>query len=167
MSRAKSGGKSGYAAPPRPRKDEFKDTSIAIVATRWNVGFVNSLVAGAHRCLKDWGVPATQVREFLAPGAFELPLAVSALIEHASFDGIVALGAVIRGETPHFDFVAGECARGLREAAQDSGVPVGFGVLTVNDDAQAAARCGPGKDNKGYEAAASTLEMIRFIRGLG
>jgi 6,7-dimethyl-8-ribityllumazine synthase len=159
--------KSGYAAPPKPRKGEFKDISIAIVATRWNVGVVRALIDGANRCLKDWGVPANQVREFLAPGAFELPLAVSALIERANYDGIVALGAVIRGETPHFEYVAGECARGLREAAQDSGVPVGFGVLTVNSDAQAQARCGAGKDNKGYEAAASTLEMIRFIRGIG
>ncbi len=160
-------GKSGYAAPPRPRKNEFRDVSIAIVATRWNVGVVQALVDGARRCLKDWGVPAAQTREFLVPGAFELPLAVSALIERANFDGIVALGAVIRGETPHFEYVAGECSRGLREASQDSGVPVGFGVLTVNTDAQAAARCGAGKDNKGYEATASALEMIRFIRELG
>lgn len=158
--------KTGYAAPPRPRRSEFRDTSIAIVATRWNVGFVRALVAGAHRCLRDWGVPAAQVRELLVPGAFELPLAVSALIDRANHDGIVALGAVIRGETPHFEFVAGECARGLREAAQDSGVPVGFGVLTVNSDAQAAARCGPGRDNKGYEATAGVLEMIRFVRSL-
>ena len=158
--------KSGYAAPPKAGKNEFKDISIAIVATRWNVGVVDALIAGAHRCLKDWGVPAAQVKEFRAPGAYELPLAVSALIERANFDGIVALGAVIRGDTPHFEFVAGECARGLREASQDSGVPVGFGVLTVNTDEQAVERCGPGRDNKGYEAAASALEMIRFVREL-
>jgi 6,7-dimethyl-8-ribityllumazine synthase len=160
-------GKSGYAAPPKPRQGEFKDVSIALVATRWNVGFVRALLDGAHRCLKEWGVPAAQVKEFLTPGAFELPLAVSTLTRRARYDGIVALGAVIRGETPHFEYVAGECARGLREVAQSSGVPIGFGVLTVNTDAQAAERCGAGKDNKGYEAAASTLEMIRFVRGVG
>jgi 6,7-dimethyl-8-ribityllumazine synthase len=158
--------KTGYAAPPKPARKEFKDTRIAIVATRWNVGVVDALIAGAHRCLKDWGVPAAQIDEFRAPGAYELPLAASVLIERANYDGIIALGAVIRGDTPHFDFVAGECARGLREAAQDSGVPIGFGVLTVNTDQQAIERCGPGKSNKGYEAAASMLEMIRFIRGL-
>jgi len=167
MSPKPSDGKTGYAAPPKARKGEFKDVSIAIVATRWNVGFVRALVGGAHRCLKEWGVPARQVREFLVPGAFELPLAVAALTERASYDGIVALGAVIRGETPHFEYVAGECSRGLREASQNYGMPVGFGVLTVNTDAQAQARCGAGRDNKGYEAAASTLEMIRFIRGIG
>jgi 6,7-dimethyl-8-ribityllumazine synthase len=156
----------GYAAPPKPRKGEFKDVSIAIVGTRWNVGFIDALTAGAKRCLKDWGVPPARVKEILVPGAFELPLAVSSLAERASFDGIIALGAVIRGETPHFEYVAGECSRGLREASQQYGMPIGFGVLTVNTDAQAEARCGPGKDNKGYEAAASTLEMIRFVRGL-
>jgi 6,7-dimethyl-8-ribityllumazine synthase len=158
--------KTGYAAPGKPRKGEFKDVSIAIVATRWNVGIVGALIDGAKRCLKDWGVPRAKVKEFLVPGAFELPLAASALIERANFDGIVALGAVIRGETPHFEYVAGECSRGLREAMQRYGVPIGFGVLTVNSDAQAEARCGPGKDNKGYEAAASALEMIRFMRSL-
>jgi 6,7-dimethyl-8-ribityllumazine synthase len=161
-----SKGKTGYAAPPKPRKGEFRDVRIAIVGTRWNVGYVQALTAGAQRCFKDWGVPKGQVREFLAPGAFELPLAVAALIERANYDGIVALGAVVRGETPHFEYVAGECSRGLREASQQYGVPVGFGVLTVNTDVQAEARCGPGRDNKGYEAAASTLEMIRFIRGI-
>jgi len=164
--RLKGEGKTGYAAPPKPRKGEFATTSIAIVGTRWNVGYIDALTAGAKRCLKDWGVPPRRVKQFLVPGAFELPLAVSGLIERASFDGIIALGAVIRGETPHFEYVAGECSRGLREAAQRYGVPIGFGVLTVNNDAQAEARCGPGRDNKGYEAAASTLEMIRFLRDL-
>src|SRR5262249_34578965 len=111
-------------------------------------------------------VPSAQVEAFRAPGAYELPLAVSLLCEAGEFDGIVALGAVIRGDTPHFDFVAGECARGLREASQHYGMPVGFGVLTVNTDQQAVDRAGPGRDNKGYEAAAVVLEMIRFARKL-
>jgi 6,7-dimethyl-8-ribityllumazine synthase len=165
--RLKPGGtKSGYAAPPKPGKNEFKDIRVAIVATRWNVGVVDALIAGAHRCLKDWGVPAARVKEFRAPGAYELPLAAAALVKRKKFDGIVALGAVIRGDTPHFEFVAGECARGLREVSQNSRVPVGFGVLTVNTEQQAVDRCGPGRDNKGYEAAAGTLEMIRFVRHL-
>src|ERR1043166_5656840 len=78
------GHKSGYAAPPKPRKGEFADVSIAIVGTRWNVGFIDALTNGAKRCLKDWGVPSRRVKQFLVPGAFELPLAVSGLIERAS-----------------------------------------------------------------------------------
>jgi len=158
--------KSGYAAPPKPEKGEFKDRRVAVIATRWNVEVVEALTAGVHKCLKDWGVPARNVESFLAPGAFELPLAVSALMKTGRFDGVVALGAVIRGDTPHFDFVAGECSRGLREASQIFGTPLGFGVLTVNTAEQAFERCKPGKENKGYEAAAAMLEMIRLVGSL-
>lgn len=158
--------KTGYATPARPGVREFRDARIAIVATRWNVDIVDALIAGAHRCMKDWGVPAAQVQEFRAPGAYELPLAVAALMRSGRYDGVVALGAVIRGDTPHFEFVAGECARGLREAAQSARIALGFGVLTVNTAEQARERCGAGADNKGYEAAAAMLEMIRFLRAI-
>lgn len=156
--------KSGYAAPKKPSKKEFKDTRIALLATRWNVEVVDALLAGAAACLKDWGVQEQNVEVHYAPGAFELPLAASAILASGRFDGVVALGAVIRGDTPHFEFVAGECARGLMDVQLAVCRPVGFGVLTVNTPEQAFARCGPGKTNKGYECAAAVLEMLRLTR---
>lgn len=156
--------KTGYAAPARPAPGEFEDARIAIVATRWNVEIVDALIAGARRCLLAWGVAADRIVEFRAPGAYEIPLAVSALLDSGLYDGVIALGAVIKGDTPHFDFVAGECARGLMDVQLSHGLPVGFGVLTVNTDQQARERAGAGDDNKGYEAAAATLEMMRLIR---
>lgn len=160
--------KSGYAAPKKPPKKllvkEFKDTRIALLATRWNVEVVEALLAGAAACLKDWGVPEKNVEVHYAPGAFELPLAASAILASGRVDGVVALGAVIRGDTPHFEFVAGECARGLMDVQLAICRPVGFGVLTVNTPAQALERCGPGKTNKGYECAAAVLEMLRLTR---
>lgn len=158
--------KTGYAAPAKPDAVEFSDVRIALVATRWNVEVVDALLAGARACLKDWGVPDDSVGEFRAPGAYELPLAAASLLrsETGYWDGVVALGAVIRGDTPHFDFVAGECARGLMDVQLATGKPVGFGVLTVNTPAQAAERAGPGEGNKGYECAQAVLEMIRLAR---
>jgi len=159
--------KAGYAAPAKPAAREFREVDIAILATRWNVDIVDPLIAGAHRCLKDWGVPSAKVQELRAPGAFELPLALAALAKSGRFDGVVVLGAVIRGDTPHFEFVAGECSRGLREVSTKHRLPLGFGVLTVNTPAQAQERAGAGNDNKGYEAAAAMLEMIRLLRTIG
>ena len=158
--------KTGYAAPPAPAKGEFKSARVALVLTRWNSGIVDALAGGARRCLADWGVAGKHVATFYAPGAFELPLAASLLMKSGEWDAVVTLGAVIRGDTPHFDFVAGECSRGLREASQKHGVPLGFGVLTVNTAQQAVDRAGPGNDNKGYEAAAAALEMLRLAREL-
>ena len=156
--------KSGYAAPEVPSPGEFADVRIAIVATRWNVEIVDALMAGAQRCLANWGVPQDRVAEFRVPGAYEVPLACSALLDSGVYDGVIALGAVIRGDTPHFDFVAGECARGLMDVQLNHGLPAGFGVLTVNTVQQAVERAGPGDDNKGYECAAAVLEMVRLIR---
>ena len=156
--------KSGYAAPKKPAKKAFKDTRIALLATRWNVEVVDALLQGAADCLRDYGVADANVETFHAPGAFELPLAASALLASGRFDGVVALGAVIRGDTPHFDFVAGECARGLMDVQLASCRPVGFGVLTVNTPEQAFERCRPGKTNKGYECAAAVLDMLVLTR---
>jgi 6,7-dimethyl-8-ribityllumazine synthase len=156
--------KSGYAAPAVPDKSEFRKTRVAILGTHWNVELVESLSAGARRCLLDWGVQEKHIREFRAPGAFELPLATSALMKTGKYDAVVVVGAVIRGDTPHFEFVAGECSRGLREASVKHGIPLGFGVLTVNTSAQAVERCGSSDTNKGYEAAAAALEMVRLLR---
>lgn len=157
--------KTGYAAPELPKAGEFARAKIAIVATRWNVEIVDALVAGAREALHDWGVSDKKITMFRAPGAYEVPLASKLLLD-GGFDGVVALGAVIRGDTPHFDYVAGECARGLIDVQLQTGKPVGFGVLTVNTVEQAVERSGPGKTNKGYEAAAAMLEMLRLRKEL-
>jgi len=156
--------KSGYAAPPRPARKEFASVRIAVVATRWNTDIVGALLKGARACLRDWGVTPDRVHEFLVPGAFEIPLALEQLARSRRYDGVVALGAVIRGDTPHFEYVAGGCASGLQDVSLRHALPVGFGVLTVDTAAQAAARAKPGKGNKGYEAACAMLEMVRFKR---
>lgn len=158
--------KTGYAAPDKPGRNEFARTRVALLSTRWNVGIVDALRSGAKACCRDWGLPAANLVEFRAPGAYEVPLAALQLLRDGGFDGVIALGAVIRGETPHFDFVAGECARGLMQVQIKTRKPVGFGVLTVNTVEQAWARAGKGHDNKGYETAAATLEMIRLGRSL-
>ena len=158
--------KTGYHAPAAPNKKEFKDARILILATRWNVEIVDALIKGARECLRDWGVPDQNVELMRAPGAYELPLAASVALESGYFDAVIALGAVIRGDTPHFDFVAGECARGLMDVQLTNSAPVGFGVLTVNTFEQAEERAQPGKGNKGYECAQAVLEMLRFAAEL-
>jgi 6,7-dimethyl-8-ribityllumazine synthase len=160
----KPAAKTGYAPPPLPSPAEFGNARVALLATRWNVEVVERLLAGSRRALAEWGVTERQVREFRVPGAFELPLAATAVMRRGRYAAVVALGAVVRGDTPHFDFVAGECARGLREASQKYRVALGFGVLTVDTPAQALARAGRGRDNKGYEAAVAALEMLRLLR---
>lgn len=154
--------KTGYHAPPAPSEGEFANTRVAVLATRWNADVVDALVEGALGALHDWGVAENNIRVYRAPGAYELPLACEHLARGKHFDGIVALGAVIRGDTPHFDFVAGECARGLQDVMLRHALAVGFGVLTVNTEDQALERAGEGEDNKGREAAQAVLEMIRF-----
>lgn len=158
--------KTGFDAPPPPVEGEFEGLRIAIISTRWNAEVIGALLHGAHRALSDWGFTTEQVIELKAPGAYELPLAAQSVIAAGRADAVVALGAVIRGDTPHFEYVAGECARGLMDVQLKTGKPVVFGVLTVNTDEQARERCGPGNDNKGYEAVAVALDMLRFQRGV-
>lgn len=128
---------------------------FAIVTARFNAPITEKLLEGARQALADAG--AECVDEFLVPGAFELPLAAKRLAASRSYDAIVALGAVIRGDTPHFDYVAGEAARGLQQAALETGIPVAFGVLTTDTLAQAQARL-----HKGHDAAMTAVEMARF-----
>jgi 6,7-dimethyl-8-ribityllumazine synthase len=154
--------KTGYRAPPPPRPGEFARSRIVLIATRWNTDIVDALLGGARRKLAAWGVPPKNLLELRAPGAYELPLACELAARSRKFQGVIALGAVIRGDTPHFEYVAGECARGLQDVALRHRLPVGFGVLTVDSVEQAKARAGAGDDNKGAEAAAAVLEMIRF-----
>ena len=141
---------------------------IAIVSTRWNDDIVDRLVSGAVDVLTDCGVDEDDIVLVRVPGAFELPLAVDRLADSDDYDGVIALGAVIRGETPHFDFVAGECARGLAATALEYGVPIGFGVITADTAEQADARAQPDEDhNKGAEAASAVVEMATLMRTIG
>ncbi len=136
----------------------------AIVATRWNEALVERLVRGAVAVLIDCGVRDADITVVRVPGAFEIPLAVDRLADKGGFDGIIAVGAVIRGETPHFDYIAGECARGLATTSLEYGLPVGFGVITAENPAQAEARSGENEDdNKGAEAASAAVEMATLL----
>jgi len=123
---------------------------------------------GAVRALGAAGVKANDITEVWVPGAFELPLAAKAMAHSRKFDAVVCLGAVIRGDTPHFDYVCNEAARGIQQAQLDTGVPVMFGVLTVDTEQQALDRVeGRVMTNKGEEAAAGALEMVMVMRDLG
>jgi 6,7-dimethyl-8-ribityllumazine synthase len=159
--------KTGFAAPVAPAPGEFAATRVALLATRWNVELIDALLAGARRALVAWGVKDAHVSEFRAPGAFELPLAAQALLQGGKVDAVIALGAVIRGDTPHFDYVCDGCTRGLMDVQLRFGKPVAFGVLTVNTVQQARDRAGLGEDNKGYEAVSAALDMLRLIRSAG
>lgn len=132
---------------------------IAIVASRFNEAITTKLVAGALDALTRHGVARDAVDVVWVPGAWELPAGAVRLLETGAYHAIVAVGAVIRGETPHFDYVAGEAARGLARAGTDYGRPVGFGLLTCDDVDQADARAGGAHGNKGWDAAVAALEM--------
>ena len=142
------------------------DARFAIVAARFNREISEALLEGALGTFSRHAVAPERVTVVRVPGAFELPLAAKRLIEDGRYAALVALGAVIRGETPHFDFVAGECARGIARVSLDSGVPVIFGVLTTDDHRQAAARAGGAAGNKGAEAAMAALEMVTLFGAL-
>ena len=146
-----------------PARDDWSGRRVAIVVSRFNEVATGRLAAGARTCLLERGFAPSQIDEFWVPGAFELPLAADRLATRGDYDAVVALGCVIRGETPHFEFVSAEAARGLGEVALKHGLPVAFGVLTTDDAEQAMARAGGKHGNKGWEAAEAALEMIRFI----
>lgn len=139
---------------------------IAIVVSRFNQHITGELLAGARRALHDAGVAEEDVTVAWVPGAFELPLVAKHLASSGWCDSVVCLGAVIRGDTPHFDFVAGEAARGLQEAALATGIPIVFGVLTTDTLQQALDRIGGSEGHKGEEAANTALEMIELLRRL-
>ena len=146
---------------------QARDLRFAIVASRFNEFIVASLIRGAVDVLERHGARADQVELFRVPGAFELPVLIRKLLGQRRFDAIIALGAVIRGDTPHFQFVAGECARGISQLALEFGVPIAFGVLTTDTIEQAMERAGPkGDDNKGAEAAVTAIEMANLMRHL-
>lgn len=142
----------------------------ALVVSRFNELVTERLEAGARGCLIQHGSREQDIDVFRVPGAWELPQAVRQVVETGRYDGVVALGCVVRGETPHFEYVAGEAARGLGALARDSAVPITFGVLTTDTTEQALARAGGKSGNKGWESALAVLELadlFRRIRGEG
>lgn len=143
-----------------------KDMSIAVVASRFNRFIVDQLVAGAADALNRQGIEESRQVLVWVPGAFELPVLAARLARSGKYDAVIALGAVIRGGTPHFDFVAGECARGLTRVSLDHGLPVTFGVLTTDTVEQALERAGTGEGNKGFDAAMTAIEMVDTLRAV-
>jgi 6,7-dimethyl-8-ribityllumazine synthase len=143
---------------------DARGRQFAIVVARFNAVVTEKLLEGARKALAEGKAEGFEV--FHVPGAFELPLAAKLLAHTHTYHGIIALGAVIRGNTPHFDFVAGEAARGLQQVALETGLPVAFGVLTTDTMEQAEARAGGAHGNKGYDAAMTAMEMAHFADSL-
>lgn len=139
---------------------------FGIVVARFNSFVVEELLSGAVDALKRHGVNENNITVIRVPGAFEMPLATKKAAESGNFDALITLGAVIRGGTPHFDYVAGECASGIGKIALDSNIPVAFGVLTTDTIEQAIERSGTKAGNKGADAAMSALEMVSLMRNL-
>jgi 6,7-dimethyl-8-ribityllumazine synthase len=139
---------------------------FAIIRSRFNEDVTKRLLEGALDALRVGGVRDDAIDVVMVPGAFEIPLVASTLARSHRYDALICLGAVIRGETPHFDHISAEVSRGIARVAYDYGLPVIFGVLTANTDAQADARSGIGKTNRGHEAAVSAIEMANLMKCL-
>ena len=139
---------------------------VALVVSRFNEPVTTRLLAGARSALERHGVREEDVDVAWVPGAFELALAARRLAESRRYDAVACLGAIIRGETPHFDYIAAETARGIGQVAQDTGVPIVFGVLTPNTLEQALERAGGKMGDKGYDAAVSAIEMATLMQRL-
>ncbi len=140
-----------------------KQARIAIVSSRFNSFIVDKLNEGAIKTLKQNGIDEEDIIHVKVPGAFEIPVVVKTLLDKSVYDAIITLGAVIRGETPHFDYICDACSSGISRLAMDYGVPVIFGVLTVDTTEQALDRSGEEESNKGSEAAEAALEMIGVL----
>jgi len=153
----------GEYAPPAVPVDA-SDLRLAIIAGRFNDHVTAPLLDGALTTLEAHGLDRANVPVYWVPGAFEIPLLAKRLACSGTVDAVICLGAVIRGDTAHFDYVAGPCAAGIAQAALDTGVPVAFGVLTTDDDQQALDRAGGPAGNKGAEAATTALEMVVLLR---
>jgi 6,7-dimethyl-8-ribityllumazine synthase len=139
---------------------------FGVVVTRWNSFITERLLEGALDALRRHGASDDAVTIVRVPGAFEVPLVVQQLCRSGKVDAVVALGCVIRGSTPHFDYVASEVSKGVAQASMSSGVPVGFGVLTTDTIEQAVERAGTKAGNKGFEAATTAIEMVNLLSAL-
>lgn len=140
-----------------------KNYKIAVVTTKWNEIITEKLLSGALKSLEVNKIKDGNITIVTVDGAYEIPITCKELAKSKKFDGIVALGCVIRGETPHFDFVAGDCSRGITDVILEFGIPIGFGLLTTDNTEQAFARSGGEKGNKGFEATETTLNMISIL----
>jgi 6,7-dimethyl-8-ribityllumazine synthase len=148
---------------PLPRATGYR---FGVVVARFNDAITSRLRDGAREALAEAGAAATDVEVFDVPGAFELPQAARAAAESGRFDAVVCLGCVIRGATPHFEYISTAVAHGIQAASGETGVPMAFGVLTTDTWAQAEERVPPGRGNKGFEAAAAAIEMAVLFRQL-
>src|SRR5262245_29340282 len=140
-----------------------KGYRFAVVASRFNSEIVDGLLEGAKSALVQAGVDWEQVVVYRVPGAFEIPLAAKKLAASGKYDAVVAIGCLIRGETPHFEYISNQTSLGIGQVALETGVPVTFGVITVNTDDQALARSGANTANKGFEAAMAAIEMVNLL----
>jgi 6,7-dimethyl-8-ribityllumazine synthase len=152
------------ASTPLPTAAGYR---FALIVSRFNQAITDALREGARAALAEAGVSAGEIDEMNVPGAFELPQAARYAAGTGQFDAVITLGCVIRGATPHFEYISSAVAQGIMDAAGQTGVPVAFGVLTTDSEAQAEERAGPGRDNKGWEAAAAGIEMAILFRRLG
>ncbi len=144
-----------------------RDERFCIIAARFNETIVDRLMQGSIDALKRHGADETQIGIVRVPGAVELPLAAQRVAKTRQYDGIIALGTVIRGATPHFDYVCSECASGLTRVSLEHDIPIGFGVLTTENIEQALERSGTKAGNKGIDAALTTIEMVSLLRQIG
>jgi 6,7-dimethyl-8-ribityllumazine synthase len=144
-----------------------QNARFCLVVSRFNSFVVESLLGGAVDTLKRHGAEDADLTLVRVPGAFEMPVAIERLAAKGGYDAIIAIGAVIRGGTPHFEYVAGECVKGIAHVSLKHGIPVAFGVLTVDSIEQAIERAGTKAGNKGAEAAMSAIEMVNLLRQIG
>jgi 6,7-dimethyl-8-ribityllumazine synthase len=151
-----------YSFPVEPL--DASTLRIAVVVSRFNEDITGALLDGALSTLREAGLPEEALTLVSVPGAFELPVTAKALASRGDCDAVICLGAVIRGDTPHFDYVAGEAAAGLMDASLYTGIPIIFGVLTVDTHSQAIDRVGGSEGHKGEEAAATAIEMANLIK---
>lgn len=145
---------------------QVHNARFCLVVSRWNSFVVENLLDGAVDALKRHGAEVSDLTIVRVPGAFEMPVVLDKIAASGKYDGIVALGAVIRGGTPHFEYVAGEAVKGMAQVSLKHGVPISFGVLTVDSIEQAIERAGTKAGNKGAEAAMSAIEMVNLLRQL-
>jgi 6,7-dimethyl-8-ribityllumazine synthase len=150
-----------------PRPDvgaSAKGFSFAIVASRWNDAIVSRLIEGALNALAELSVDEKAIEVLRVPGSFEIPLCALKAAQSGKFDAVICLGVIIRGETPHFEYISGEVARGIGEAALKTGVPLLFGIITAENIDQAIDRAGAKTDNKGFEAATAAVELVNLYQ---
>jgi 6,7-dimethyl-8-ribityllumazine synthase len=146
---------------------DAKDKSFAIVVSRWNQFIVNKMLDGAMDALKRHNASEDKITVAYCPGSFEIPLIVQKLAESKNYDAVIALGAVIRGNTPHFEYIASEVTKGIANVNLKTGVPCILGVLTTDTIEQAIERAGSKSGNKGFEAALSAIEMASLVKNIG